>query len=482
MPRLDRPLTKRIVDALPCPTARTFFWEGGDGAVKGFGCKVDPSGRKVFVFQYDDAAGATKRITLGAFGAVTVDQARAQARQLAADAAAARNDPTVLDPARARAAVRTQAESAKRAQTMAELFDLFLADRERRGKKSSTLAEYRRLLGVNEIKQGKQKGEQRDGTLRAALGTKRVADVVRRDVKRLHVANASTPAMANRYVAILGAVFRFAEVEELRAPGTNPCKSIELYAVEPRRQSLREEEYHALGAALETAAREGLPSAPARRTRSRGMSAKRKAKVTGRRRGPYKQHVERTPTPQNPIALALLRFLALSGWRSGEAKALRWADVDLGRSHALLPDTKTGRSSRPLGSVALAVLEDLRASEGYPVDGEWVFPGADPTKPISEVDHVWAAVRHAANLGVTLHGLRHAFTTEARWLGYGDHVIAKIVGHLLNDSQTSRYGDVPDVQVREAAEKVSRRIATMLDTRPARVLPFRSGERVGGTE
>src|SRR6185436_18172196 len=102
MPTLTKPLTKRVVDSLPCPATRTFHWEGGNGAVKGFGIKVDPSGRKVFVFQYDDAGGRTRRLTIGAHGALTVEQARDRARQHAADAAAARNNPATLDPARAR--------------------------------------------------------------------------------------------------------------------------------------------------------------------------------------------------------------------------------------------------------------------------------------------------------------------------------------------------------------------------------------------
>src|SRR4051812_9601791 len=101
MPPLNRPFTKRIVDALPRPDKRTIYWEGGDGAVKGFGCKVEPTGRKVFIYQYDDAIGGSQRLTMGVFGAVTLDQARAKALQHAANAAAARTDPRVIDPARA---------------------------------------------------------------------------------------------------------------------------------------------------------------------------------------------------------------------------------------------------------------------------------------------------------------------------------------------------------------------------------------------
>lgn len=42
-------ITKRTVDALRASTRAAFLW---DTDVTGFGCKVTPSGRKVFIFQY----------------------------------------------------------------------------------------------------------------------------------------------------------------------------------------------------------------------------------------------------------------------------------------------------------------------------------------------------------------------------------------------------------------------------------------------
>lgn len=463
MPKLTHPLTKRIVDQLAPAEKDIFAWEGGDGAVKGLGCKVTPAGRKVFVFQYDDAGGRSRRITLGTFGAITVEQARAQARQHAAGAAAARNDPKALDPVRAREAARANAQAAAAAPTVAELFDRFLADCERRRVKDTTLAEYRRVLGVTEVRLGPDKGSPRVGVLRAALGAKRVSDVARRDVKTLHNAHSATPTMANRYVTLLSSVFAFAKAEELREPHSNPCEHVKRYKLTPKRQLLRDEEYRALGAALAAAATTGLPSSPARQARSRGMSAARRASLTGRTRGPYVRAAERAATPQNPVAVAVLRFLALSGWRSSEATGLRWDELDISRSAATLADTKTGRSARPLGTAALGVLIDLRGREDYPANTPYVFPGADPARPLTEVDHVWDAVRHAAGLKITLHGLRHAYTTTARYLGYGDHVIAQLVGHVLSATQTSRYGSVHELQVREAAERVAREIAGMLD-------------------
>src|SRR5262249_38712692 len=60
-----------------------------------------------------------------------------------------------------------------------------------------------------------------------------------------------------------------------------------------------------------------------------------------------------------PAALAATRFLAVTGWRTGEALALRWGEIDLGRRTATLGDTKTGRSVRPLSHFACGVLRTL---------------------------------------------------------------------------------------------------------------------------
>jgi len=38
----------------------------------------------------------------------------------------------------------------------------------------------------------------------------------------------------------------------------------------------------------------------------------------------------------------------------------------------------------------------LRELDGYSADHAYVFPGAKTDAPLVEIDHVWAAVRHAA--------------------------------------------------------------------------------------
>src|SRR6185295_13265690 len=58
------------------------------GAVKGFGLRIEPSGAKVFFLTYrfpKGRAGKQRRMKLGDFGTLTVDQARTIARKAKSD-------------------------------------------------------------------------------------------------------------------------------------------------------------------------------------------------------------------------------------------------------------------------------------------------------------------------------------------------------------------------------------------------------------
>ena len=51
-----------------------------DGELRGFGLKVNPSGSKAFILQYRNGDGRSRRLELGRFGAITVEQAREAAK------------------------------------------------------------------------------------------------------------------------------------------------------------------------------------------------------------------------------------------------------------------------------------------------------------------------------------------------------------------------------------------------------------------
>lgn len=72
-------LTKRLIDAFTCPPDRkdTLLF---DGDVTGFALRATASGSKIFLLQYK-LGGRVVRLPLGAYGVLTVDQARALAQE-----------------------------------------------------------------------------------------------------------------------------------------------------------------------------------------------------------------------------------------------------------------------------------------------------------------------------------------------------------------------------------------------------------------
>ena len=79
LPRIR--LTKSVIDDLPVLPKDTLYWDAG---LPGFGVKVTPKGRKVFLVMYR-VAGAGSRLrkyTIGPYGRVTLPMARAQAQKI----------------------------------------------------------------------------------------------------------------------------------------------------------------------------------------------------------------------------------------------------------------------------------------------------------------------------------------------------------------------------------------------------------------
>ena len=67
MPRIK--LTKSSIDSLPTPPSDQVYWDAG---CPGFGLKVTPKGRKVFVVLYRTVGAGSKlrKYTIGLYGRV----------------------------------------------------------------------------------------------------------------------------------------------------------------------------------------------------------------------------------------------------------------------------------------------------------------------------------------------------------------------------------------------------------------------------
>jgi integrase len=165
-----------------------------------------------------------------------------------------------------------------------------------------------------------------------------------------------------------------------------------------------------------------------------------------------------------PIAIAAVKFLAVTGWRRGEMLGLKWSEIDLVSRTARLADTKTGASLRPLPHAACEVLRSI------PRLGKLVFPASTgEAKPMRGFPNIWARIAAKAALpqDVTPHVLRHSFASVAADLGFSELTIAALLGHR-KASVTSKYAHHADAVLLQAADSVAARITESLgEARPA---------------
>jgi integrase len=405
-----------------------------DPTLPGFGARRQKGNAVSYVLFYRTQEGRQRWFTIGRHGKPwTPETAREEAQWLLGEVA------HKADPAADKQAKRD-------AKTVAELCDAYLADamagrlltRRKVAKKASTLA-----IDVGRIERH----------IKPLLGRRAVAAVTPDDIENfLHdVASGKTAGRtktvkkrglarvrggkgaANRAVGLLGGIFTYAMRCRIRSD--NPAHGVVRFADGKRERRLTDEEYNALGDALRAADQANIW----------------------------------------PAATAVARFLALTGWRSGEALALRWDEIDLARRTAMLGDTKTGKSVRPLSHAACDVLRGLTRS------GELVFPATRGSKReekpgarngtsgeviMSGFKKMFKKIAKLGNLpaDVTPHTLRHSFTSLANDLGYSDPTIAALVGHK-GRTMTSRYIHGADAVLLAAADAVANRTAELMGER-----------------
>jgi integrase/recombinase XerD len=146
---------------------------------------------------------------------------------------------------------------------------------------------------------------------------------------------------------------------------------------------------------------------------------------------------------------AMLAILYGSGLRVSEVARLKVADIDSARNVLWVRSGKGRRDRQALLSPKLRELLRCYWRTRRPTD--WLFPGADPTQPIS-VKTIFRACRkaaHSAGIAKSVHPhlLRHAFATHLLEAGVNLRTIQFLLGHA-NLETTARYLQVADVNVR----------------------------------
>ena len=401
-------ITKRAVDALaPKKGAEVVLW---DQEVRGFGIRARVGGAKTYILHYRARTGrgaALRKLTIGKHGSPwTPNMARTEAKRLLGLIASGE------DPAERRATER-------KALTLAELCDLYLAEGATHKKPSTLKADLGRI--VHHIK--------------PLLGRVRVDKVARADIERLLIdvkaGKTAAPTegerkpgsiatggsgVAAQCVALMSTLLAFAVARGLRSD--NPARGVKKPLARKMERFLSEDEIARLAVALDADS-------------------------------------DRTG---NPYPAAAIKLLLLTGGRRGEILGLQWQHVDFERQCLRLPDSKTGAKVVYLNAPALEVLAGLSRTESNP----YVIPGKYEVAPIGGIDKVWFRVRAAAGLqGVRLHDLRHSFASMGVAGGLSLPIIGALLGHK-HPTTTGRYAHLSADPLRAANDLVGLRIAAAM--------------------
>lgn len=416
-------LTKRTVDAA-IPTDKRFVVM--DDELPGFGLRVEPGGMKTFFIRYRANGGGRKApqrmMAIGRHGTLTADEARKKAKKLLG--AVAKGD----DPAGDLAAIRKE-------MTVSELIGLY--EREgcyvqrgiRQGQpmklttKTFTLARLHHhvvpLLGrrrVSEIAPGDIERFVQDVTNGKTAQTIKIAS---QKGKRAHViAVRGGEGAARKVVRDFSAVLSFAKRHGIVT--VNAVSDAAVRKTDGKRDRfLSLEEMERLGIALVALEAEGL----------------------------------------NPKAANIVRLWALTGCRHNEIAGLRWSEIDLVRARLFLADTKTGKSIRPLGAAARALLASIERTDSSP----YVFPAEFGEGHFVGMKRVWPKIVAKAGLGrdVTPHVLRHSVGSLAASSGESLLIVGAVLGHA-NPRSTAGYAHIAVDPAIEAADRVSNAIGAAL--------------------
>jgi len=389
-------LTKTIVDRTPIPAAGQAFVR--DTQLKGFGLRITPSGAKSFIVE-KRIAGKVRRMTIGRFGELTVEQARREATKLLGQVA------TGVDPVAEKQTAKVAAV------TLGEAYQDFLKARKELA--VTTLRDYNRVMQ----------------TIFLDWQKKRLVTITRGMVAIRHqqLGEERGPAYANLAMRVLRAVMNFAQATYADGHGNpilihNPVAILSQtrswYRVQRRQTVIKAHQLPAWFRAVDI-----LKSSAA--------------------------------FDHAWVASDLLRLLLFTGLRKQEALSLRWDAVDLREKTFTLTHTK---NHEPLTLPMSDYVEGIFQDRLELAVNDYVFPGKEGEGHLVEPKRQVAHVVETSGVAFTLHDLRRTFITIAESLDIPMFAIKRLVNHKMSGDVTAGY-IVSDVErLRDPMQRITDRL------------------------
>ena len=391
--------TKQSIADIQTTGKRVYYRDCNPKSPRGFGLYTTPAGAKCF-FLSRTVAGKTKRLALGRFPEMSLQQARRDAEKIAATVAVG------VDPSQAK-----RADRSRRITVIQAMEDYF----EARGSnlKHSTKANYRRAVELH----------------LSSWSSKRLSTITREMVEVRHrQLSKKSPSAADNTMRALRAIFNFAAGKYEDEQG-HP-----LYVDNPTRRLSDNRAWH------RQERRQNI-------IRPKDFPAWRQAVEEARKHGDFQD-----------MASDYLLFVLFSGLRRREASNLRWDQVDVRHSTVRIIDTKNGRPlTLPLSSPLLAILANRQKNLS-----PWVFPGKNQDRPIAEPKGHVRRVSELSGVEFTIHDLRRTFITVAESLDISKTAIKTLVNHTAAGGDvTDGYVIMDEGRLREPMERIAQKISDL---------------------
>jgi integrase len=383
-------LTERQCAAAVAPQGSRL--ELQDTYLRGLALRVTDRGSKSWVVRYRTPKGQS-RFTIGPFPAVSLADAREEARKVI-PAAKGGGDPAA-DKRKARVRARTNP-----IKTFNDLADAYLEAckngewmPKRKKKRQRTLDDETGILRRN---------------VRSVIGKLAPNEITRAAVREVlrRLSRRGVTAQTNRTQAVIRQVFAYAIGEEIGDVLFNPARDLPLVAIEkPRTRIWSDAELKALWGAL---------------TDTETLA---------------ELYVSR------PVAIAL-QLAALTLQRESEVAGMRRSELDLDRKTWLLPGNRTKNGHPhlvPLSDPAVELIREAMAIAGKGKEEgdvpDPIFPSPrNPAKPIlgNSISHALRDLRaHLKIEGATVHDLRRTGSTAmtSERLHISPFIRSKVLGH-----------------------------------------------------
>jgi integrase len=386
-------ITKSYVDKLSTPETGQAFIR--DAELKGFAVRVTSSGSKSFILE-KRIGGKVKRLTLGRYPELTVEQARKEAHKLLGQIAMGRNPPA-----------EKKSESLQGI-TLQNAFEDFIAVRKQL--KARTLYDYQRIMKTVFI----------DWQDKAMLKISK--DMIAKRHSKIGAEHGK--AHANLAMRFLRALFNFAIAQYEDGIGNsvlqeNPVirltQTRAWYRVERRQTVIKPHELEPWFNAI--------------------MNLKNDAISQNRE------------TIRDYLLLVLL-----TGLRREESASMTWKNVDLKAKTLKVIDTKNHMDhTLPLSDF----LYDLLQQRKNNATNEYVFQRANGTGYISEQRKQTTKVIKESGVSFTIHDLRRTFLTIAESLDVPAYAVKRLANHKMSNDVTAGY-IVADVErLRQPMQKIT---------------------------